>query len=68
MKELVFQLIWQIQQDRKAANRAPDLVTRKDLITNLHAQVNNSLEELEQEGRIISGEAVNQRYYKTTIS
>lgn len=67
MKELVFQIIWQIQQDRRAAKRVPDLVTRKDLITNLHAQVNNSLEELEQEGRITSGEAPNQKYYKTTI-
>lgn len=67
MKELVFQIIWQIQRDRKAAGRAPELVTRKDLITNLHAQVNNSLEELEQEGRIISGEAPNQKYYKTTV-
>lgn len=68
MKELVFQIIWQIQQDRRAAKRVPDLVTRKDLITNLHAQVNDSLEELEQEGRITSGEALNQIYYKTTIS
>lgn len=68
MKELVFQIIWQIQQDRRAAKRVQDLITRKDLITNLHAQVNDSLEELEQEGRIISGEAVNQKYYKTTIS
>lgn len=68
MKELVLQFIWQIEQDRMAAGRAPDLVTHKDLLSHISAEVNNSLEELEQEGRITSGDAVNQRYYKTTIS
>lgn len=68
MKELVFQIIWSIQQDRKAGNRAPDLVTRKDLLTEIHAMIKESLEELEKEGRITSGEAINQRYYKTTKS
>lgn len=67
MKEQIFHTIWMLQEKRRREKRAPDTVTKKDLISSLIAQTNQALMELEQEGRIQRGPAPNQDYYKAIV-
>jgi len=64
MKEHVFQTIWQIQQERKAANRMPENVTRRDLRDRIQQHVDQALEDLEADDRIESGTTINDQYFK----
>lgn len=68
MKQLTFKIIQMLHNEKKKRKIYPDFATRSNVVEYIKNKIDKAVKDLEEEGKIKSGELMNcgNRYYKIT--
>jgi len=67
MQEIVFEIITDIAHQKREAKKEPTAPILSEISTEIRRRVLQALQDLETAGKIVSGETINDKYFKVNV-
>lgn len=66
MQEIIFEIITDITRQKREAGTEPSAPILREVSQELHRRALQALQDLQTAGKIVSGETINDKYFKVT--
>ncbi len=67
MQEIIFEILTDITRQKSEAGREPNAPILREVLMELNRKALQALKDLETAGKIVSGETINDKYFKINI-